>query len=411
MDTLQKPLPSDFIVDMGGILPRPEMTFAYELNNIKAEKDLVQPALLELAYIALKETAEAIQNCEYTKFDALVKNFGCQITMLEVVKLSKTPTLREQADKLKAAAEAKLKSLKQLVQPDKNRAQKLASFCLESNNELSTISKEIVRLTRLRLLCIINDNDEFNNEENGKAREKPCTKIDPLLKKLSKTTRRTIQGIISPMIEQLQIEESVLAATFIRQEAPYITDERGQFLQRMLRSDCERRASIKVKSSNNRAVEEGIASVPLLYNTEVSIARLDGILLVKNKLKICKKPIDGALDIQVLLKMPECRTLTADVIAAIEPDEPISVIEGYVNSTITDPKQLADMLQQYGLMNIIKINCASIQQYASGASQKPLADATANEEIESLKTQKALQDATLEIDHIYCASAKEVLRK
>jgi hypothetical protein len=397
----------------GSILPRVSNKLQKALGD--KNKESLQLGLMQLIYMTLKETAEAIENAEYTKFDALVKNFGCQMTMIEVIQLSQTDGLYESAQKLKELARSRLEESQQLGA--KNRSQNIAKLTESAQRDMQSLSKEIVRLARLRLLCIVNSNKETKDKKSGALREMPITNIEPLLKKLP-AIRKVLEPIASPLIEQLQIEESLKAALFIRNEASMIEGERSPLLQKALGANFLRRAPlidnvIKDKGvivSMEKMEGMGIASVPLLYNTEVALGRHKGVVLIKNKLKVCEKPIEGALDIKALFMMPEGRPLTDSEVASLNPNQTIAVIEGYIDSHIKSSQELSTELVEKGIMNIVRANCARADQYAHGVAQDPFDDDEANKDIEALKLTEGLMN-TIEIDHMFCASAKEVLAK
>lgn len=348
-------------------------------------------ALVHLIYTVALESAEALIKGVYKQFDALVKNFGCQITMAEVMELVQNPALKAEAAKVCQIATEKLASCEELIgKPPKGKAP--ATFSDLVRDLDVEISPEMMRLVRLRFLTIVNNNKVV--KQDGNDREMPFTDTEPLRKKI--VSRRALEPIISPLIDKLQREESSLAADYIRKRAQALKGPRKELIQKMLQPEHVRKAA-----------KTNIASVPLLYNTEASLAGLDGVVLVKNKLSICEKPRDGARELKVHIQLPEGRLLSDLEIAQLAPEKPLAVLEGYVDPAITTQEELAAKIHEIGLMRIIQGNCAPLQQYASNTSQDPLADDEARADIEELKKFSEAARKAIEIDHIYCGSVNE----
>lgn len=327
-----------------------------------------------------RETAQALLDTRYKEFDALVKNFGCQITALEVKNLVKQAGLLEEAARVEAAARKVLEETRGNVQnpplgdPDTTPIAYLQKVGLDLQ-----LSESMLRLVRLHLLSIINTNIE------KKGREVPRTNVSLLSKKDTK-----LKLSFQKLIDGLQQEESLKAADYIRRESQQIKDPRAPLIQRILEN--EQRLSILHK----------IASVPLLYNTEAVLRRIDGVVLVKNKLHLCGKAIPDAVPQRAYVKLPEERILSETEIRSLPADEALLVIEGYIKNDTP----LEEKISTLGLITIVNANCAVIKQYASNTEQSPLKD---KEALEDLAVYKANQEArdVIEIDHIYCASLSE----
>lgn len=340
--------------------------------------------LAQLCLTVAAETATAISESRYKDFDALVKNFGCQITARQVERLMGfLEPLRAEAKELQGVAQEKLEKTKQFL----NRGAPVGTLgatvvdYLRSVQLDIAISPAMAELVRLRLLCIVNSNRLVGEKET------PYTNIDQLTKRVKKIDT----NIVKNLVESLQVEEARRAASFIQGEAAILEGERAPFLQRLLAPGF-----VRTSGANH------IDSLPLLYNTEASIRGTQGTLLVKNKLFLINKPIPGAEPTKVYFKMPAMEVMNGEEVDALPADAPLIVVEGFVQRGIS----LSDKIQEVGLLNLIKINCAQLPQYASDTDQSALGDEEAAREICQLQGQAA-RAAFLEIDHIYCASVKE----
>jgi len=56
----------------------------------------------------------------------------------------------------------------------------------------------------------------------------------------------------------------------------------------------------------------------------------------------------------------------------------------------------------------VRANCAHVRQYASGASEEPIEDPEAEEDVQRYKSEQYLEAKNVvKLDHIYCSSIKE----
>lgn len=394
-------------------------------KNVEQETSRKVLRIAALLLTITIEATKAIQEGRCKQFDALIGNFGCQITALEVQRLMRTENLSVMAKEIQAKAEEQFKQCQIYINaPPKGLHMTTMIQYLKDKNLDQDVCPEIAKLTRLRILNIVNT----NVLKDGK--EVPQTKYAKLndynnIKKLD-------QGYIVNLVECLQEEESISAAKFIKNVSKELCEKeisQGPLLRRVLakKMRCTTLPPTHLKHEAAKGRIYGrIVSVPLIYNTEAVLRGIDGILLLKNKLKLCGKEIPDAKPLQIILKMPEERVLLPDEIGLLSESEPIFVIEGYVRKE----DWLRECVNQKGLLNLIKTGCLIENQYAVTdikdncpcplttidmksipTKENPLlADVEAHEEIEILKNGVREAIDIFEIDHMYCATLKEELK-
>lgn len=327
-----------------------------------------------------QETANAILNARYKEFDALVKNFGCQITALEVKSLVRDADLIEEAARIELLAQEILKQSQAYINqpPLGDQGEGYLDYLRKVGLDFQ-LSEKMLRLVRLHLLAIVNTNIE------KEGREVPRTEVSLLSKKDSK-----LKIPFNVLIDGIQQEESVQAANYIRLESKQITSERGPLIQKVLEE--QQRVSKKCQ----------IASVPLMYNTEAVLSRIEGYVLVKNKLRLCGKAIPDTLPLRTFVKLPEGRTLSTREVEELPKEEALIVIEGYMKNDLN----LEEKITSLGLIAIVNANCAVLKQYASDTDNSPIEDEKALSDLDLFKADTAAREV-MEIDHIYCASKRE----
>jgi hypothetical protein len=350
--------------------------------------------LLEIA----KETPYAILEGRYKSLDALVKNFGCQMTALQVKRIVDMPQIIEKAEAIKTAIEEKLILCKTLgkngnaVDIGNEDYPDLASFLQKVGLDLE-VPVEIAQLVRFRLLCIINDNQGKDGVEI------PFTNMALMQAKIKKLLLNKIDSqLVGTLVSGVQAEESRKALTFIRQEVMHLSDEitpRAQLIQRLLSSDFER----KTKPGNKYS---SIVSVPFLYNHEAVFRVMQGVVLLKQKTTFCGKA-NGRPPLKLYLQLPQERVLEPNELALLPKKEAILVVEGYIK--VLD---LAEQVARVGLFTILNSNTACLDQYAQGSDQSPLEDEEAAIDVADFASKKdEIVGEMFEIDHVYCASVQE----
>lgn len=395
------------------------------LEQAKRIQNCFKYFLLEIA----QEATQAIINAEYTKFDALVGNFGCHLTASFVQDAVRQNPLRNEAEKIEQV-------IGQLLE----KIAKNAS--IEPQDLNFTFSQEMYTLIRLRLLCLVN-----TSILNDKSKEVPITnsshvldkitnKIAPLfiptkhvktekLKNISSNMIESLFGrkkkdfkedevagventiaILSSKLEQngiefqkmlnavsllvngLQEEESEKAAQYVRELSLNLnpSNERTALVQRMLQKEFERN-------------ESRIVSLPLMYNTEAVINSYKGIVLVKNKLLLCGQLREGMKERKIFIQWPENRLLSPEEIKSLSDDEPLLVFEGDLSSELP----VEELIIQKGLCNVINAVNAQPQyeKYHSKLDEEGMNDLKI---FADRKEDAAVFD---DLDHIYCASVKE----
>ncbi|MEI8366769.1 MAG: hypothetical protein WCF65_10175 [Parachlamydiaceae bacterium] len=336
-----------------------------------------------------KDSAEALLHDRFTAFDALVKNCGCQITALEVQQLVRDRSLLEEADQLKTSIpilQSKLKKLNNHHKQADESALSLVNLLHRVLPELAFchVSPAMMRLMRFRLLAIVNDNEPDDNE-----REIPITNINPLAK-----STKLDERLLKTLISGLQVEESRHAIDFIQQEASLLPGEHK-------RKGLICRALHCVRQNKMKGDNTPISFTSLLYNVEACLRCFQGIVLVKNKLTLCKQPIPSAFPLQVYIRMPGEEVLTQKEVKEISENEPLIVIEGYVKTP-----ELAAKIQQIGLVAFVKINASHAAiQFPEDCAQPMEAEFEQDrQDLEKLRPQIA---KIFEIDHMFCSSMRE----
>ncbi len=350
--------------------------------------------LTKLLFQVAIGTGEAIVNNRYNEFDALVMNFGCQITALDLYRKVRKKGLYEEAIRVGELAQRKLDQLQILKQGVYEGRQTILTILRNADLDFS-VSTELGDLCRFRLLKLINDN---KMKEDGS--EVPFTNVKCLFKKedLSQAPclddpldeKKLSTKIFGELIKAIQIEESRKAADFIRQVASDMNmeEQRTEIIRRLLGAEFEKKNV------------GGIVSLPLVYNTEACLRNFQGVLLIKNKLTNCKRLIEGAIPQKLFLRMPGEIILNVDEIAALPKDEPLLVLEGVVREGIS----LAETVKEVGegLIRLVLSNCAELPQYA-GDDTGLIDDDEAQLEIERLRNLN-LSATKFYLDHFYCSS-------
>jgi len=334
-----------------------------------------------------QEAANAVLENRLKDFDALIKNFGCQITALEVQQLVRSPQIRSEAEKIKIKTEELSKKYRAGSPFVETHTVNLIGYLQTAGLDFD-VSLEMARLIRFRMLCIVNTN---KLGENGK--EVPITNLRPLTNKIKK-----LNTCVDKLILGIQAEESILAAHYIKAEADQLIGnetDRASILQRLVSELFWRQSEISEKYSP-------ITSVPLFYNTETVFRRTVGLVLLKNKCTLLEQPIENAQEIKVFVKMPKAKVISFEKVKKKSDDEALLVIEGYVNSP-----DLAVQIAQIGFFNILFANLAPLPQYASGTCQDVLSDNEAAAELNTFAGRTDIIENSLSIDHIYCASLGE----
>lgn len=347
-----------------------------EVSRDRINKFISKPPqqlrLAELFLIAIRDTSSAIGDGKYKKFDALIKNFGCQITALEVLQKVQSNTLKEEAC---AVHEVASQILNTLIPELKHKQKFLDPKCL-------FLSEEFLKLTRFYLLNIVNSNVMRGEEEV------PCTCKDPIYKLVSKID----VPLVNLYIDSLQSEESRKAADYIAEEAKKLKGcQRFDFLRKMILRTKE------VPFKNHPS----ITSIPLLYSMETVLRRIEGIVLVKSKMTTVAGPVLNAVSEKIFIKMPEEYVLTPEVISQIDKKIAVYVIEGYVKSP------LREAIAKIGLFNLMLANSAMKGNQYVGNKQE-LGDEEAENDRISFD-QPDLIHRYFKMDHTYINSMREEL--
>jgi len=352
--------------------------------------------LTKLLFQVAIGTGKAIANNRFNDFDALVMNFGCQITALDLYRKVRKKELCEEAIRVGALAREKLGRLQTLKQKTYKGGQTILTILKDADLDFS-VSPDLGDLCRFRLLKLINDN-KMKDDGN----EIPFTNVKCLFKKenLSQVPclddpvdeKKLSTKTLGELIKAIQIEEAKKAADFIRQVASDMNreEQRTEIIQRLLGAEFEKKNV------------GGIVSLPLVYNTEACLRNFQGVLLIKNKLANCKGLIEGATPQKLFLRMPGEIILNVEEIAELRKEEPLLVLEGVVR----EGSSLAETVKEVeeGLIRLVLSNCAELPQYA-GDDTGVIDDKEAQLEIERLRKLN-LSAKQFYLDHFYCSSVE-----
>ncbi len=368
-----------------------------------AKQGAVRLRVAEVLLRVLVETVDAVIDCRYGAFDPLVKNFGCQINAREISSICKRSTresLVVEALRIKKC----IQSMDAIIMPELDGETSFADYLISKAKIGLQIAPEIARLVRMRLLCIVNSNI-VKQSPDGPV-EVPITQVS-LLASYAVSDKTATKPIIELIVNGLQAEEAQCAATYIRRCALTIPQPRGAYIERAL---VEARLSKVKEDGQKRVIQTAIVSLPLMHNTEAVFRSYQGIVCVKNKLRLLDQPIPDALPKMLFLQMPGATPVDP---RSLSSEEPVIVIKGFIDNNTKLKEAICeeggDNMEE-GLINILNANCARYWQFASGASADPLCDKEAQNEVVRFKSvdfERAYR--CVRIDHIYCLSLGEAL--
>lgn len=357
----------------------------YKDKTPKSEKDLYSDytKMGKIFLCIVQQTGNAITEFRYRAFDALARNFGCQLTALEVARIldersSEYPKLLETAEDVKTVAAGLIKACDdnlQAVQVPTSDTD-MATYLRDHLKVDMVLTPAMARLARFRMLAIVNTLDKRDN---------PHTRPDNLYLLIGNGTDYSpIEKDLGEIVYGVQANESEKAVAFIRDVAKELSPgaidpQRVTFLNRILGKEYERKSA--------SGLQTPITSLPFLYNTEVAYRSLDSVLLIKNYLGgTCVRRF-GAKPISVYVKMPQSRVLCDDEVRTLPPQKPLMVVVG----DIEDKQVLIDSIHKIGLIEILQASCVDVPQYASGASTKS-STAFGEDSIDFTKDEEANND-------------------
>ncbi len=340
--------------------------------------------IAQLFLTVLEETAEAIVASRYTAFDPLLKNFGCEMSALEINVLVQQKDLFNEA---KAILTVIPKLNNEITACDldlSDQEMRLTDFLNDCIPGLALpLSCEMSKLTRFRLLTKINAN------QVKEGREIPVTNYRAIADLIGNK-----EVISQNFIDALQAEEAANAVQFIQ----------GQVEQ--IESSCLRKEQLTqgVQSVYYKKTKKGtsIPKTALFCNIEVCLRTIKGIVLVQNKLRLGGEPIPNAEKVQIFIAMPEERILNVEEEAALEETTPLYVIEGIVKE-----KELAAAIERIGLITLVKINASLAGIQFSGCKGARLPDELESERAELETRVREVVHHIFEIDHVFCSSLCE----
>jgi hypothetical protein len=357
----------------------------------------------QLILMICKETAQAITACHYKQFDALVKNFGCQITALENYQIANLPDLKTEAETIQICAKEKFELLQSLQKkpPSGVPTMNLEEY-LHHVNATILVSDSMARLIRFKILNIINSN-KIMFDKDGIKREVPFTKIENLKDKIkilsiTEQEKKLLEKFpFKTWVEGLQLEESEKATRYIQKMAKNIFHlERGPVLEKMLSDNF---VHISKKSRPQ------VKSQPQLHSCEAAVRCMqEGYILVKNKLFLGEYKREGAQPVRQMIKMPEEIFLTVEEEGLLEPQTPVFVIEVLMASNV-NREAVQVMISEAGLVDFVNSTVSRLPQYLEGTDVEKIKDEAIKEDIKAYQTDKHNKIYQMaEIEHIYTSS-------
>jgi hypothetical protein len=369
-----------------------------------------------------EETARFYSESRYKEFDALVRNFGCEMIALEVAQLvsldsPERQTLLAEAVRIQQNVRPLLNRCKEKWNsPDPGQNGMLLADYLRNTLSIDMeISPNFARLARLRMLCIINKVDTCE------------TQVINLRDKVSegRTMPNGLLENLQLIVAGIQADESRQAARFIRTQAESLTG-RKQSLCRLLSADFD--AQMR---ASNPARKSSIVTQPLLQRVEVVFRRFSGVVLVKNQVKIngfspCERQPN-----RVYVLMPSSRVLTKEQVEELDKRTPLVIAEGRLN----DREKLIAAINTIGLVKILLASCVTevkrtvigdVEQITLGKMPSyspgtpPMETRTYDCDVEAQKEIAAIRNGQnptytsekiaceiFALDHVYCSSVNE----
>ncbi len=359
-------------------------------NKNNFTRDLQKTLKLQKLFLTMAvETAEACCNRQYTKFDPLLKNYGCQISAFQIQILLQQKGIFEEAENILNTGKKCLENINRFIEkpPIGNELYKTRADFLQNLGLDLRITAETANLIRLRILSVVNVNKVTTNSA-GEEREVPFTEPNCLVKKV----RKIDEAIVRFLVSGLQSDESQKSISFLRERVEKNFPDSSKFL-----TENYVRTSQNIQSKNSP-----ISSVPLMFNTEASLRCVEGIILIKNKLKTGNVE-NNEKNIKIFLKIPENKILSDEEVTTITNEEPLYVIEGYIQ----EENALKSCVESGELFNLIKAQTAALYQYAANTKQK-IEDPELLAEIKKYEPDAQKSISIFEIDHYYCAAAGEM---
>ncbi|MBA2369868.1 MAG: hypothetical protein H0V82_12755 [Candidatus Protochlamydia sp.] len=356
----------------------------------------------QLILMICEETVQAITACHYKQFDALVKNFGCQITALENFEISDQPDIKNEAWAIQLCVKKNLEHLKSIQNkpPLEHNIRGFEDY-LNQLKVTILVSDPMARLIRFKILNIINSN-KILVDKDGIRREVPITKIENLKKRIKNLpiTTQEMKALekfpFKSWVEGLQLEESEKAVRYIQSMAKTILcPDRDGILGEML-SDEFVRISKKSKPQ--------VKSQPQLHSCEAAVRCIKGYVLIKNKLFLGEFPREGAQPVRQMIKMPEGLFLTEDEEKLLDHQTAVFVIEVLMASHV-NRDAIKMIISEAGIVNFVNATVSRLPQYLEGTDGEKLQDDAIQEDIQAYHNDKYKEIYQMaEIEHIYTSS-------
>lgn len=329
----------------------------------------------------IKETCQAIIDRQYKNFDPLVRNFGCEISVVKIIFcMQDYHKLKEEAETLYRQKD----SLQKEIFSIKGQPQKLpiGTSSLETIFQTmanTQVSEEFATLMRFRMLTIIHGKKYLEGSEIS------FTSILELHRRFAKNNDRADRTFLERYICTLQAEESMRAVHFVR---------------RLAQTDMLREGLSITHSTILREGYPPIYITPLLCNMEISLQTIQTIM-IRAKTTIAERPIPNAMPfVQYRRLLPQEREITPQEISN---EEPIMVCEGYVYNK----QALQQAIITHGIVHLMLIQSSHPHMQYGTNINKPLPTNNWEEKRAALFLQQSESRHYFELFHIYTLSGEE----
>lgn len=368
-------------------------------------------ALLNLLFNNINEAEKAYRENNYSKFDALVKNYGCQLLAFKNLDLAMSKTFPQELQKLKAVVDQARNNFEAL-------RKKLPAFQKNSGNpyhtsvELSqffkdnvckiSLSSDMAFFLQAHLLTYIRYSSRLMDQTQ-------VQKLNKLVK-ISDVAEHHFEDIV----DQARVQLSAASIVELRKEAEKNCSLPAAEAKRTVSMlENVHLASTKHEKPKSHACQ--------FYSMKAVLAALqerETVVLLKKWVRgSADKPmtpiafrVDKATGSFVRLPDNEMNTLPSST--------PIVVMEGLVNSKY-ERDQVVDYMLKYDLGKVALMDTAQEDQFVKGSrGLEFINDPDAVSEVEAyakkgveIKTDKNdKENSFFWLDHMYCSSLKEELK-
>lgn len=331
-----------------------------------------------LALIILKLTRVTIRNLQsnnYSFFDPLMGNAGCQLAALSVFNLLNDRETRRNLDDIYMAAKTLQKQLLTLASA-KKRVKTAIRLEIDNNN--------LALLVRYALLSQAKILKEENDDENLE------TSVAPLETLFKKFAKQDVEGNLLDPIKSIQKDERVKAVGSIASLALKL---------------CGTSFSATSIDEKLMCTSKLVERLRPTLSTDLIFDSFEGILMIKNKLQYMNRNIENAEDINYFFQMPGFIQVPLSSVPQ-QDDMPIMVMECYINDRVT----LQNIINE-GRIRPFILSCAAQDELVDEERKKLTLTPARKLELDVIKRSSGFIDPSivLKIDHFFCNSRVEAL--